>query len=270
VEAGRLTFFFSCEKGRLIYNTAAMSRLIAAVLFLAGFAMAQQTQQPVEITSEPSHHLVLDNLFVRAFAVTVPPKASTLMHRHGHDYLSVALGESEIENVKQGAQPVRAKFKDGQVGFAAAGLVHLVRNAGEQPFRNITIELMQPTTHQKACTASCEIQVSCPQGTPCASVTEVMSSDQWSVTQVSIPAGGTYPQHTHLANFLVIPLTELDVTIRNQDQPETNAKSKPGEVIWNNPAMHSVHNNLTSPAKFVVLEFRGRPAGQGSEPMQPK
>ena len=92
-----------------------MSRLIAAVLFLTAFAMAQQNQQPVEITSEPSHHLVLDNLFVRAFAVNIPPKASTLMHRHGHDYLSVALGDSEIENVKQGAQPATAKFKDGQV-----------------------------------------------------------------------------------------------------------------------------------------------------------
>jgi quercetin dioxygenase-like cupin family protein len=97
-----------------------------------------------------------------------------------------------------------------------------------------------------------------------------MSSDQWSVTQVSIPPGGVYPQHTHLANFLVIPLSDLDLTIRNQDQPETTAKSKPGEVIWNNPAMHSVGNNGSAPARFVVLEFRGRPAGQGSEPMPPK
>lgn len=247
-----------------------MSRLIAAVLFLTAFAMAQQTQQPVEITSEPSHHLVLDNLFVRAFAVNIPPKASTLMHRHGHDYLSVALGESEIENVKQGAQPATAKFKDGQVGFAPAGLIHLVRNTGDQPFRNITIELMQPTSHQKPCTASCDIPVNCPQGTSCASVTEVMSSDQWSVTQVSIPAGGVYPQHTHLANFLVVPLSDLDVTIRNQDQPETSAKSKPGDVIWNNPAVHSVRNNGSSPARLVIIEFRGRPAGQGSEPMPPK
>lgn len=247
-----------------------MSRLIAAVLFLVTFAMAQQTQQPVEITSEPSHHLVLDNLFVRAFAVNIAPKASTLMHRHGHDYLSVALGDSEIENVKQGAQPVTAKFKDGQVGFAPAGLVHLVRNSGDQPFRNITIELMQPTTHQKACTASCDIQVNCPQGSSCASVAEVMSSDQWAVTQVSIPAGGIYPQHTHLANFLVVPLTDVDATIRNQDQPETSSKSKPGDVIWNNPAVHSVRNNGSSPARLVIIEFRGRPAGQGSEPMPPK
>lgn len=247
-----------------------MSRLLAAVLFLTTFVMAQQTQQPVEITSEPSHHLALDNLFVRAFAVNIPAKASTLMHRHGHDYLSVGLGNSEIENVKQGAQPATAKFKDGQVGFASAGLVHLVRNTGDQPFRNITIELMQPTTHQKPCTASCDIPVNCPQGTSCASVTEVMSSDQWSVTQVSIPAGGVYPQHTHLANFLVVPLSDLDVTIRNQDQPETSAKSKPGDVIWNNPAVHSVRNNGSSPARLVIIEFRGRPAGQGSEPMPPK
>lgn len=247
-----------------------MSRLIAAALLLATLAMAQSAQSPVEITSEPSHHLVLENLFVRAFAVTVNPNSSTLMHRHGHDYLSIALGDSAIENVKQGAPPATAKFKDGDVRFAPAGLVHLVRDAGEKPFRNITIELMQPTTNEKNCTTSCEIPVNCPQRLSCASVTEVMSSDQWAVTQISIPAGGIYPQHTHLANFLVVPLTDLDLTLRNQDQPETTMKSNPGQVIWNNPAMHSVRNNGSAPARFVILEFRGRPAGQGSEPMQPK
>jgi len=245
--------------------------LFAVLLFFTASAFAQDSQAPVEITSEPSHHLVLENMFVRAFAVTVNPKNSTLMHRHGHDYLSVALGDSEIQNIKPGASPAAVKFKDGDVRYSPAGLVHAVTDSGEQPFRNVTIELMQPTTNEKACTESCNVPVNCTSGEKaCATVTKLMTADQWSVTQVTIPPGGVYPQHTHLANFLVVPVSDLNLKVRNQDQPEQSATAKAGEIRWHNPMVISVTNAGSEPARFVVLEFRGRPAGEGSESMAPQ
>jgi hypothetical protein len=87
---------------------------------------------------------------------------------------------------------------------------------------------------------------------------------------VTLPPGAKYPQHTHLANFLNVPLTDAEVTIKNQDQPETVVHSKAGEQTWNNPAVHTVTNSGKSTAKVVVLEFRGRPAGEGSESMSPQ
>src|SRR3954447_1275856 len=113
-----------------------MRKLWIVTLFaiLALTAWTQQAQAPVEIISEPSHHLVLENMFVRVFAVSVDPGKSTLMHRHGHDYLSVALGDSQIMNTKEGAQPVPVAFKDGDVRFSAAGLVHAVSDSGSTPF----------------------------------------------------------------------------------------------------------------------------------------
>ena len=92
-----------------------------------------------------------------------------------------------------------------------------------------------------------------------------MSADQWSVTRVTIPAGATYPSHTHLANFLVIPVTDTDLKVKNQNGPETEVKQKVGEVRWNNPMVHTITNAGSAPAKVIVLEFRGRPAGEGSE-----
>ncbi len=242
--------------------------LLAATLFLSLSAGAQQ-KDPVEITSEPSHHLVMENMFVRVFAVTVNPKASTLMHRHSKDYISVALGESEIQNTKQGAQPVVVKFKDGQVGYAAAGLVHAVSDNGEGTFRNLTIELMQPTTNQKACTEACDVPIPCASAdkAQCVTETKVMGSDQWSVTQLVVPPGAVYPQHTHLANFLVIPLTDGDAKVRVQDGPETSAHFEAGKPTWNNPVVHTLTNTGSKPVRTVVLEFRGRPAGEGSESM---
>jgi quercetin dioxygenase-like cupin family protein len=251
-----------------------MRKLSFMTLFavLALTAWTQQAQAPVEITSEPSHHLVLENMFVRVFAVSVDPGKSSLMHRHAHDYLSVSLGDTQIMNTKQGTQPVAASFKDGDVRFTPAGLIHAVTNSGSNPFRNRTIELLQPTTNQKACTESCEIPVPCDSAdkTKCVTVTKLITADQWSVTQVISPPGAKYPQHTHLANFLTIPLTDADITRKNQDQPETVVHSKTGELTWNNPVVHTLTNSGTTTAKTIVLEFRGRPAGEGSESMGPQ
>lgn len=243
-----------------------MLRTLLAFLTLVTVSAWPQ-QSLVEITAEPSHHLVLDNMFVRVFAVTVNPKSTTLMHRHGRDYLAVALGDSEIQNIREGAQPVAAKLKDGDVVYAPAGVVHAVRDAGSQPFRNITIELKQPTTNQKTCTGSCAIPVTCEKHAACASVTKVMTADQWSVTRITIPAGGIYPQHTHLANFLVIPLTDGDLKVRVQDTPETMAHDETGKVTWHNPVIHTMTNTGSKPLRVIVLEFRGRPSGEGSESM---
>lgn len=244
--------------------------LAVACLLLTSSAWAQQ-KASVEITSEPNHHRLLDNMFVRVYAVTVNPKASTLMHHRGHDYLTVALGNSEIQNIKEGSQPATVRFKDGDVRFATAGLVHAIANKGDTAFRNVTIELLQPTTNQKACTESCAIPVPCgsTDKARCPSVTKIMTSDQWSVTEVVMPPGSTYPRHTHLANFVVVPLTDADVKMRDQDGPETEAHHKAGEVRWNNPIVHTVVNAGSQPTKVVVLEFRGRPSGEGSESMAP-
>jgi len=251
-----------------------MRNLSTATLFviLALTAWTQQAQAPVEITSEPSHHLALENMFVRVFAVSVDPGKSSLMHHHGHDYLSVSLGDAQIMNTKQGAQPVAASFKDGDVRFTPAGLIHAVANSGTTPFRNRTIELMQPTTNAKACTESCSIPIPCDSAdkATCATVVKLFTSDQWSVTKVTLPPGAKYAQHTHLANFLTVPLTDADITMKNQDQPETTVHSKAGEQTWNNPVVHTVTNSGKSTAQSVVLEFRGRPAGEGSESMAPQ
>jgi len=247
-----------------------MPKLFAAALLLFGLSAFAQ-QQPVEITSEPHHHKVLDNLFVRVYDVTIEPDQSTLMHNHKHDYLGVFLGDSDFQKIKADGQSANAKIKDDEVRFAAAPVVHAVQDKAATPFRNITIELMQPTTHEASCTSSCEIPVACSSSdkAKCPSVEKLMSADQWSVTRVTLPPGAAYPQHTHLANFLVVPLTDATLKIRNQDGPETQTSYKTGEVRWNNPVVHSVTNAGTNTAKVVVLEFRGRPAGEGSESMTP-
>ena len=233
--------------------------VLATLLFiLALTAWTQQAQAPVEVTAEPNHHKVLDNTFVRVYAVEVAPGKSSLMHRHGHDYLSVSIGDAQISNTREGAQPVTVNFKDGDVRFTAAPLVHLVSNTGDKPFRNRTIEIMQPTTNQKACTESCAIPVPCDAAdkAACPSVVRLFSADQWTVTLVTLPLGAKYPQHAHPGNYLNVPLADADVTVKKQDQPETVGHYKTGEVTWNSPVVHAATNNGKTAARLVVLEFK--------------
>ena len=260
-----------------------MRKLFLPFLVLSVAVLAQQAQgpgsparagvardgveSPVEVTAEPHHHLALENMFVRVYAVRVDPGQSTLLHRHGRDYLSIAIDDAQITNAREGAPPAQVTFKQGDTRFTAAGLVHAITNTGSKPFLNSTIELLAPTTNQKACTESCSIPVPCESADKgkCATVTKLITADQWSVTLIDLPPGGKYPQHTHLANFLVVPLTDSDATIQNQDQPATQGHYQANEVKWNNPVVHAITNTGKTMARTVVLEFRGRPAGEGSE-----
>jgi mannose-6-phosphate isomerase-like protein (cupin superfamily) len=249
-----------------------MRKHLILLLLIVLPLLAQQAQAPVELTAEPHHHLVLENMFVRVFAFSVSPGESTLMHHHGHDSIGVFIGDSQGMNAKEGAQPVAVTFKDGDVRFTPSGLNHAVTNTGKTPLRNLTIELLGPTTNQKACTDSCAVPVPCDSAdkAACVSVNKVFTADQWTATLVTLPAGAKYAQHTHLANFLNVPLADADVTIKNQDQPATVVHSKTGEPTWNNPVVHTVTNTGKTTARVVVLEFRGRPAGEGSESTAPQ
>src|SRR4051812_33885319 len=112
-------------------------------LALSLFCMLLPSTEPVEITAEPVHHLAVDNEQVRVFQVEVAPHASTLLHRHGHDYLFVTLGESHISNEVLGKPPVELKLSDGETRFTPGNFAHVARNLSDQPFRNVTVELMQ-------------------------------------------------------------------------------------------------------------------------------
>jgi quercetin dioxygenase-like cupin family protein len=215
-----------------------------------------QEPQAVEITSEPSHHLVFENAFLKAFDVKVAPKATTLVHRHNHDYVYVTLGDADITNARVGAQPAKVVLKDGDARFAAAPFAHAAINNADTEFRNITIELLSASTNEHNCVEACTQP--CPPGAKvCPTVQQLFSADQWTVTAVTLPPGATLAQHTHYAHHLLVPVSDLHLKIKNQDQPETEFTAKTGEVSWVNPTIHTVTNIGAKPARFVTLELRG-------------
>jgi hypothetical protein len=102
-------------------------------------------EQAVPIEQEPRHHLVIENEFVRAFAVEIAPHDRTLCHRHAHDYLLYVVGDGDIVSAPRDEEPKKLSYRDGGCELSPAGLVHVVENLRDTPFRNVVVELLPGT-----------------------------------------------------------------------------------------------------------------------------
>jgi quercetin dioxygenase-like cupin family protein len=225
------------------------------LVFLAAATLAQQ-QQPVEITSEPSHHLVFQNEYVRVFDVTVAPKATTLIHRHNYDYLFVTLGDSDVVSARVGEKPAALRLKDGEVRYTPGNFAHAAINESDRPFHNITIELLKPSASVKTCTEACVTQFKCPDGSSlCPETEKRVSADQWTASLVTLPSSTRLERHTHTAPHLVIAVSDLDLT-SDTGSASNNFKRQPGGLAWVPAGVtHTLMNNSAKPARFITLEF---------------
>jgi hypothetical protein len=226
-----------------------------AALLLVSIATLVQSQS-VEITSEPSHHLVLENAYVRVFDVTVAPKASTLVHRHNTDYLFVTLGDSDVISARPGEKPAALVLKDGEIRFTPGKFAHAAINNSDKPFHNITIELQNPATNVKTCNGDCQ-QDGClgaTLGSPasCQTLERQITSDQWKMSLYSVPAGVQVQLPS--GNALLVAVSNF--AIHHQPDGATPRKLAPGGLIWlSTNDIQSLKSATADPARYVLLEF---------------
>src|SRR5271157_3153564 len=96
----------------------------------------------VALEQEPRHHLIVDNEYVRGFAVEIAPHDHTLCHQHHHDYVLYIVGDAEVLSVPREGEPQKFNYVDGACDFSKAGLVHVVENLAAAKFRNLVVELL--------------------------------------------------------------------------------------------------------------------------------
>jgi quercetin dioxygenase-like cupin family protein len=229
---------------------------VAGLVFLATATLAQQQQQPVEITSEPSHHLVLQNEFVRVFDVTVAPKATTLVHKHNHDYLFVTLGDSDVVSERPGEKPVALQLKDGEVRYTPGNFAHAAINKSDRPFHNITIELLKPSDKVTTCSDLC-ITLHCgkEQKGSCPSVTHRITADQWTVSLVRLPPNAKLDSRA-VGPTLLIAVSDLNLSRKPSDDTYPFHRSS-GGLDWIPAGLKETMSNESSKtAQFVTLEFK--------------
>lgn len=226
--------------------------LIASLVLLA-CTLAAQTVVP--ITSEPDHHLVISNDYVRVFKVEVPPKAETLYHQHDHDYIYVAVGDADVTSTRLHEKPVEVKLKDGEVELSKAPFAHKATNNGDQPFRNVTIEVLGGTG-DVVCVGS-EGKAGCGLFT-CEGLSQspvcqglVLRAARISAKQVMLGAKsgiGPFP-----CPCLLVPLTEAKLAQSSQNSTQEISKTA-GDMVWI-AERDAKFENLGASAKLIVFEF---------------
>lgn len=230
---------------------------LSGLLLVSLAALAQQ--QSVEITSEPSHHLVMENAYVRVFDVTVAPKASTLVHRHNNDYVFVTLGDSDVISARPGEKPAALVLKDGEIRYTPGKFAHAAINQSDKPFHNITIELLKPATNVKSCNGDC-VQEGClgatlnsPPG-PYPVVQRQIITDQWKMSLYQASPSILVQPGSGESGALLIAVSNLEI-----QYPLTQAKSSqltPGGISWiSSKNVQSLKSADADPARYVLLEF---------------
>lgn len=231
-----------------------MKMRCAFFLLIFSVLVFAQTAE-VEITSEPSHHLALENAYVRAFKVEVAPHASTLVHWHRHDYLFVTLGASDVESDVKDKPPVRLKLQDGETEFSPAPFAHAAKNLSSAPFRNVTIELMKDAEARKTPPPAWDPDrgLSVLHG---GTIDILFVKDGVRVSETELQPGGVVPQHTHTGPHLMVAVSDLDLQVEAPGQSPAHLQFKSGDIKWIEGGItHTVTNVGKQPAKMVTLEF---------------
>lgn len=244
-------------------KSAAMKYLLVLLPLIAMACLAETSE--VEITAEPSHHLAIDNEYVRAFKVEVAPHAATLMHWHRHDYISVTIGDAQISNEVEGNPPVEVRFADGLTRFTPGNLAHVVRNLGDKPFRNVTLELMEDEKGRSE--KSHWTEESGEKTFPGGHNKILFMKDGVRVSEITLEPGATMPSHHHTGPHAMVAVSDLDLRSdvdtpipesgeRQWNIPVERILLKSGDVQWF-PRIytHSVTNTGKQVARWVTLEF---------------
>lgn len=184
------------------------------------------------------------------FIVEVPPHAATLLHRHRHDYIFVALGDAHILDEIEGKPPVDLKLKDGDTRFRSGNFAHVVKNLSDQPFRNVTIELLQDgKTGRRSSRLGKESR---EKAFPGGRVKILFVKDGVRVSEVSLDPSATVPEHRYDGRHLVVAISELDLRSDIGGMDPMPLKLKSGDTDWL-PGGYT--NTGPQAARFVTLGF---------------
>lgn len=231
-----------------------MKRVLAVALLVLPMVAASATAPEVELTSEPSHHLALENQFVRVFKVAVAAHAATLMHRHRHDYLFVTLGDSLVSNEVEGKPAVELTLADGDTHFAAGNFAHIARNLAGTPFRNVTIEILQDEKLRVA--PSLWKEESGEKTFAGGRMKILFVKDGVRVSEVDLDAGATVRSHHHDGPHLLVAVSDLDLRSDVEGKGPMPEKLEAGDIEWlPGGYTHTLTNTGNRPARLVTVEF---------------
>jgi hypothetical protein len=207
----------------------------------------------VEIECEPSYHKgFFEYGCVQVFGVEIAPHASTSLHRHRHDYVFVTLGDANALDEVPGRTPVNLKLKDGDTRFAPGNLSHVVTNLSDQPYRNVTIELLQDGKTGQTSARSSSTDKGSEQTFRGGRVKTLFVRDGVKVSEINLDPGATVPSHNYEGRHLVVAISDLDLRSDIDGMKSMQLKLRSGDANW----LPGGYTNIgKQAARFVILGF---------------
>ena len=237
--------------------------LIAGCLCVAT-ALAQDAEQTavdkygptVEITADPTHHLKIDNPYIRAFYVEVAPQQSTLMHHHGKDYIAVAYGHGDVDSIRSDGTTKHVVLEDGDVLYTPAPLTHVAIDRAATPFRNATIELLQNDGHP-VCVNKCQDDPRAKDWPPLpAGVKLIGYGDTFRIVGATIQPKQTVSGEQPFPHLTIL-LTDMQLHTGPPGSTGTDINRKAGDMIFHGPHPdNGLTNTGDQPLRLVVVEFK--------------
>jgi quercetin dioxygenase-like cupin family protein len=242
-----------------------MKLILCSVLLLLAFLASAQAQVPVPLAhgnapGEPHHHLKIENEYIRAYYVEVPPHEATQLHQHDHDYIYVSLGPSDVMNAPLNKPEVHLLLKDGETHFTRGGFAHVARNLSDKPFRNITIELLRPQGEAHNLCAqfiSSDLLGKCDQPKPnYLAVKREFETSECLVEVVKLSPRMDLTLHAKELrfHFLLIPLEDSQISVAAKGNPGKQVTG--GEVTWIDTADARFTNERSKVGAFLLVSFK--------------
>jgi quercetin dioxygenase-like cupin family protein len=227
------------------------------LLVLAATLLSAQASAPeVEVAAEPHHKLVFENKSVRVFYVEIPPNDATQMHWHRHDFVSVNLSSFEISNTVKDKPPVIVKASAGDTHFNSAPFAHTVRPVGDQPIRNVAIEILEDATLRNAPSKWDTGKIDTRKVLPGSTRQVLFVKDGIRVSETEFQPGAGSPLHHHASPHMIVTITDFDLRSDEEGKAPTTTHYKSGAAQWIDGGFsHTLTNTGTTPAKYVTLEF---------------
>jgi quercetin dioxygenase-like cupin family protein len=173
------------------------------------------------------------------------------MHRHRYDYIFVTLGPSHVVNEVSGKPPVTLKLQDGETWFVPGGFAHVAKNLSDQPFRNITIELLQDKKSRKS-TSSEDRGLHILNG---GTEDILFVKDSVRTSEFQLNPAGLVPKHRDTGPCLIVAVTDLNLRGEGEGK-DGSIELKAGDIAWiNRGLIRTLTNAGPKNAKFITLEF---------------
>jgi quercetin dioxygenase-like cupin family protein len=225
-----------------------------SVLILVTLTLTAQAAPDVEVTADPTYHLLLENRYARVFKVDIGPHAATRMHRHRHDYIYVALNSTGFANQVEGKAPAIVRILAGEPIFVEGNFAHLMRNLAAVPFRDVTVEIMQDAQTRKLPAKWDENRgLHILEG---GDRDIRFVRDGVRVSQTDLQPGGMLPKQHHPGPYLIIALSDLELQNEIVGNGASSVQLAAGEVDWVRGGFtDSLRNVGKRQAKFITLEF---------------